>query len=405
MEALLDKQFSAIEKLQLYKVGALFMEPGTGKSRTAIELVRSVNDVDYVLCLAPFRSINPLIEGTGIKDEVAKWGGFDCETEFIGIETLSSSSRTYLNIYSKLETKKRAFIIVDESLKIKNFEAQRTKRIVELGKLVEYKLILNGTPLSRNLLDIWAQMEFLSPKILNMGTAEYKNTFCEWTKVTKRIGNKVFTKEWINKYHNVDYLFKLIGHYVYEADLDLEIQQQYIDVSYIVDDEAKAEYKRLKEKYLDNEMLLAMNNNIFLEMTQKMQHTYCCTEDKFDVVKRIIESNNAEKIIIYCKYIASREECKKRFPNVTVLSIQSESMSLNLQSKNITIFFDKTWDYANRKQGKHRTYRTGQLETCMFYDLTGNVGLEDLINKNVEKKQSLLDYFKSKSINELKKEL
>lgn len=44
----------------------------------------------------------------------------------------------------------KTFIVCDESLKIKNWDAKRTKRIVQLGSYTEYKLILNGTPLSRN---------------------------------------------------------------------------------------------------------------------------------------------------------------------------------------------------------------------------------------------------------------
>lgn len=405
MQALLDSQTSAIEKLRAYKVGALFMDAGTGKTRSAMELVRSVPEVDVVIWLAPFRSIHPKVEGSGIQDEVAKWGGFDCETIFCGIETLSSSDRTYLELYAKLEKAHRAFIVVDESLKVKNFKAKRTQRLIELGKLVEYKLILNGTPISRNLLDLWAQMWFLSPRILNMDFAEFKNTFCEYTTMTKRIGDKKVSKEWINRYHNVDHLYSLIDHYVFEADLQLNIKQQWLDISYEVDQDKRKEYQFLKEKYLDNEVLQAMNNNIFLEMTMKMQHTYSCSAEKFKIVDRLLKEHPADKVLVYYKFVIAKEELEKRYPGVTVLSIQSDAMSLNLQEKNVTIFFDKTWDYATIDQAMHRTWRTGQQQDCLFYTLTGDVGLENLINKNVEKKECLLDYFKKKSIDELKKEL
>lgn len=405
MITLLDNQLSAIEKLRQFKVGALFMDAGTGKTRSAMELVRSVEGVDLVLWLAPFRSINPKVEGSGIREEVAKWGGFDCETIFCGIETLSSSDRTYLELYQKLEMAKRPFIVVDESLKVKNWKAKRTQRIIYLGKLAEYKLILNGTPISRNLLDLWAQMWFLSPRILNMDIAEFKNTFCEYTTMTKRIGRRKITREWINRYHNVDYLYSLIDHYVFEADLKLNVAQQWMDIPYELDEEHKDEYQFLKEKYLDNEKLEAMNNNIFLEMTMKMQHTYSCSSEKFAAVDRLLKTYRPERVLIYYKFVDAKEELEKRYPDVTVLSIQSDTMSLNLQDKFVTIFFDKTWDYATIDQAMHRTWRTGQQADCYFYTLTGNVGLETLINKNVEKKENLLDYFKKKSVEELKKEL
>jgi SNF2 family DNA or RNA helicase len=68
------------------------------------------------------------------------------------------------------------FLIVDESIKMKNFEAKE-QRMLTLGAMVEYKLILNGTPITKNVMDIWSQIHFLSPLILRMDYAEFKNTF------------------------------------------------------------------------------------------------------------------------------------------------------------------------------------------------------------------------------------
>jgi SNF2 family DNA or RNA helicase len=392
MQILLNDQLTAIEKLRQFKVGALFMEPGTGKTRAAYELVRSVHECDYILWLTPFQTkVNLLTElrqcDSGINFLWQK-------LEIIGIETISSSDRTYLRLMDSLSKASCPFIIVDESLKIKNWDAIRTKRIIELGKIAQYKLVLNGTPISRNLLDIWAQMEFLSPKILGMCLAEFENTFCEYIKVTKRIGYRSWIRKFIKKYHNVDYLYSLIGHYVYECDLQLEIGKQYLDLDYRIDGETLEQYQYLKEHYLDNEKLMAMNNNIFLELTQKMQHLYCTVDDKFTQVSQIIRDVAKEKVLIYCKFIASRQECEKRFPGVRIMSYGMHSFGLNLQDYNMIIFFDKTFDYAQRLQAERRIFRTGQKETCYYYDLTGDVGLEKLINDNISKKTDLLDYFK-----------
>jgi len=374
------------------------MEPGTGKTRTACELIKSVTGIDYILWLTPFATKENLLT------EIAKCGGFNIPVDIIGIETISSSDRVYLEITRKLENS-NAFIVCDESLKIKNWEAIRTKRIIELSKLVEYKLILNGTPISRNLLDVWAQFQFLSPRILNMDIAEFKNTFCEYTTMTKRIGNRKITREWINKYHNVDYLFSLIHHYVYECDLSLEVKKQYIEIAYSIEPELKEKYNFLKEKYLDDETLQAKNNNIFLEMTQKMQHTYCCSPEKFSAVNHILCQNNQEKVLIFCKYLDSSFLLKEQFPNVAIHTFGKSSFGLNLQNYNIIIYFDKTWDYAQLTQSEYRIYRTGQTEDCIYYNLTGDVGLEKLINQNIEKKQDLLEYLKGLTVKELKEVL
>ena len=183
--------------------------------------------------------------------------------------------------------------------------------------------------------------------------------------------------------------------------MKLDIKQYWNVLSYKLDDESKKEYYRLKEKYLDNEMLMWKNNNIFLEMTQKMQHTYSCTDAKFMALERHFLTHPEEKHIIYCKYIDSREECEKRFPKATVLSYQRESLSLNLQHLPYTIFFDKNWDYALRHQGSRRNYRSGQEFDCRYWDLTGDVGLESLIDSNIDKKTGQAEYFKGITKEEL----
>ena len=161
----------------------------------------------------------------------------------------------------------------------------------------------------------------------------------------------------------------------------------------------------MKEKYLDDETLELKNNNIFLEMTQKMQHSYCCTQSKFDVVDKLFEDIPQEKTIIFCKYVSSRDACAKRYPKSMVLSYQKESMGLNLQNFNYTIYFDKIWDLALRIQSGRRTFRTGQEYDCKYYDLTGDVGLEYLIDNNIRKKVSMTEYFKGKTKEQLKEVL
>jgi SNF2 family DNA or RNA helicase len=397
MQNLLDNQAYAIEKLKKFKVGALFMEAGTGKTRAAYELVKSVSDCDYVLWLTPFRTKQNL------RIELDKWAAYDIHIE--GIESLSSSDKLMLTLIKKLESSKNPFIIVDESLKIKNWSAKRTQRIIELGRLATYKLILNGTPVSRNLLDVWAQMDFLSPRILNMDIAEYKNTFCEYTKITKRIGNQTKSREFITKYHNIDYLYSLIKHYVFEADLHLSIKQQYIEQTYTIEPQIKEEYDLLKKKYLDDEKLQWIKQNIFLELTQKMQHLYCCAEQKFALIDDVIKAHGIENVIVFTKYIASNEELRRRYEHLIVLSYQKDALGLNLQKYKVTVFFDKIWDYALRLQATRRTFRTGQQHDCIYYDFTGNVGLENLIDKNIEKKCDMLDYFRKHSIQEIKSQL
>lgn len=404
MQTLLDDQTKAKTHLQNWRVGALFMEAGTGKTRVAIEIVNE-SPCDLVAWIGPLQTIKPKPGISSVIDEINKWGGFKSDVIYTGIESLQSSDRIYLNLRDRIAKASNPFIVVDESLKIKNADAKRTKRLHDLCQFSTYKLILNGTPITRNLLDLKPQMDFLSTKILNMSDAEFKNTFCEYTRITKRMGFKSFTKEFITGYENIDYLYSLIRHYVYECDLTLSVKQYYNNINYNLSEEHQKEYDFLKEKYLDNEMLQWKNNNIFLEMTQKMQHTYCCTPEKFEALDILFKEIDESKTIIYCKYVDSREACEKYFKKATVLSYQKESLGLNLQHLRNTIYFDKNWDYALRVQSGRRTFRTGQEYDCRYWDLTGNVGLENLIDANISKKVSMAEYFKGKTKEQIKEVL
>ena len=400
-----NDQKAAKSHLSDWRGGALFMEAGTGKTRVAVEIANETT-ADLVVWIGPLRTIKPKEGISSIIDEINRWGGFKAPVIFFGVESISQSDRIFLELRNTIEKANNPFIIVDESLKIKNSQAKRTKRLMELSHLAKYKLILNGTPISKNLMDLKPQMDFLSHKILSMSDAEYKSTFCEYTKVTKYFGGRRgYTKEFITGYENIDYLYSLIRHYVYECDLKLNVSQQYSVLNYELSEKDREDYNFLKTKYLDNEMLMWKNNNIFLEMTQKMQHAYCCSESKFEAVQDLFEKTDPEKTIIYCKYINSRKECEKRFPKATVLSYQKESFGLNLQHLSNTIYFDKNWDYALRIHSTRRTFRTGQEYDCHYWDLTGDVGLEIMIDNNIEKKIDMAEYFKGKTKEELREVL
>jgi hypothetical protein len=398
MNTYTEQQQQAIDHLREWRVGALFMEPGTGKTRAAMTLINSTPCSDCFW-------IGPLRTFPAIQMEMAKWGGMRMPTSCWGVESLSMSDRIYMNLLSEVEKARDPFIVVDESLKIKNAEAKRTQRVLEIGKRARWKLVLNGTPVTRNLMDMWPQMEFLSPKILSMSLREFKNTFLKWTRVTKRDGYRQYTKEYVTGMENVDYLHSLIRHYVYECDLQLKIQQKWHTVGYNISDESRERYNEVKDDYLKDEMLEWRNNNIFMAMTTDMQRTYHTDEAKLDAVRMILRDVDPRKTIIFCRWVDSRELCQDTFKDCAVLSMQKESLGLNLQQYTTTIYFDKVWDYALYQQSTRRTFRTGQEQDCHYYELTANTGLDAMIDKNIRNKVTMSEYLKRVSLEELRKTL
>lgn len=163
-----NNQIEAFKKFKKLKVGALFMKMGSGKTKVAIELV-DYNKCDLLIYIAPFSTLN------NIEKEFLKW---NLKTKYIliGYETIQSSDKKYLWLLEKIKNK-RNFIIADESIFIKNEETKRFKRLYEIRKKCEYALILNGTPLTKNEWDLYNQMYFLSPLIIDMDRKEFLNVF------------------------------------------------------------------------------------------------------------------------------------------------------------------------------------------------------------------------------------
>ena len=386
MKALSVEQQQAIHQLESLKVGALFMEPGTGKTRAAIELVNS-SQTDYCLFLVPFQTKKNL------KDELHKWH-LTKPYRIEGIESLSNSDRLYIELINNLAMYQKPFIVVDESLKIKNYNAKRTQRILRLGKESYYRLILNGTPLSKNILDLWTQMQFLSPKILKMTFDQFKNTFIEYIIFHTMYGRQ----EQIKSFANMEYLYSLIKPYVFDAKLKLGITEQDIDVPYEITD--KMAYQEAKKCFLT--ALSSFDKDVeFLAHTTKMQMSYSMDAGKLNVGKQLI-SELKTPTIIFCRYVTTKDALQALFPQCLVLTYGKGALGLNLQKYKNIVFWDKTWDYAQLEQAKRRIYRIGQTKNVHYYNLTGDVGLEKMMNTCINHKVSLLNMFKQVSRKEIK---
>ena len=210
------------------------MKMGTGKTKVALELV-NYNNVDLLVYVSPFSTLS------NVKAEIKKWG-INCKYILVGYETLSSSDRTYLNLLNNVKDKK-AFIIADESIFIKNEKTKRFKRLCEIRKYCKYALILNGTPLTKNEWDLYNQMEFLSPLILNMSREEFLNTF--FKKITYKKSKHhehIFYK--FSKI-NAELLYKMISPYIFECDLQFDKKE----TTKII----KIPYSNANEYYIEKE--------------------------------------------------------------------------------------------------------------------------------------------------------
>lgn len=386
-----EKQQQAFEKLNRLKVGALFMEMGTGKTKVALDLIASkAHKVDYILWVCPC-SLKQEIES-----EKEKWHP-ELVLDIVGVESISQSDRIYLETLRKIENK-RVFIVVDESLKIKNKWAKRTKRVLDLGSKAEYKLILNGTPLSKNVLDLWTQMEFLSPKILDMTYPQFRNTYCEYY-VRGKLKGKVKSQ------HNIPHLISKIEPYIFDADLEIKTKKNYHNYTYTLKHDE--EYQAIKDKYLDKPDDL--QDFEFYAMITELQRCYC--RDKKTTLDAVIEDIQ-EPVIVFVKFLDSipdgalridgaikdRKAVIERFREnggALYITYGCGAYGLNLQFCHNVIFAEHCWDYAQKIQAEARVYRMGQQCDVHYYNLWADTGLEKMIETNLKRKSGLLDDVKT----------
>ena len=237
-----EHQEKASNKLSKIKVGALYMEMGTGKTRTALELIKQRLDkgkVNHILWLCPCSVKESL------KRDILKHCKGDLSMFTIcGIETLSSSIRANA-ILLRLVKERDVYLVVDESNLVKNHMAQRTKNVIRLSKYCKYKLILNGTPISRNEKDLFSQWYILDWRIL--GYQSFWSFAANHLEYDERIPGK------INRCLNTDYLVKKIAPYTYQVKkeecLDLP-EKTYKTQYYNLTDSQHWHYKKVADDLL-----------------------------------------------------------------------------------------------------------------------------------------------------------
>lgn len=189
------KHLEAMQDLPAY---AVLFEPGLGKSKVAIDdacIARGMGAIRdaAVVCPNSIKSnwvdeiekhspeeVDVFVYDPSKKKQAQAFidkPGVRMRWFIIAVESLSSGEgRRFLEAFLRSTA---CSLIVDESSRIKTYNADRTKALLALAPLASRRRILSGTPFSKGLQDGWAQFSFLSPRILNgQNYFAFRNTFC-----------------------------------------------------------------------------------------------------------------------------------------------------------------------------------------------------------------------------------
>lgn len=184
---------------------ALFGEQGTGKTYMILDDVESLHwngDVDGFIVISPKG-----VHTNWINREMPKHWNFDYnavaykpKVKYVTnafAEMMASSKlavftinfeaavtkQGYEMLLEFLRTKKKVYMVIDESHRIKNPNSKRTKMILALAPLAAFRRIATGTATPNSPPDMFSQAEFLAPGQGILGTRSYRSFVATYTKL------------------------------------------------------------------------------------------------------------------------------------------------------------------------------------------------------------------------------
>lgn len=410
------------------------MEMGTGKTRTALELINirlNKARINHVIWLCPC-SVKE-----NLRRDIIKHTGYE-QSELIticGIETLSSSIKANVQLLKLVETC-NCYLIVDESNLVKNHKAKRTQNIIKLAEKCKYKMILNGTPLTRNEADLYSQWYILDWRILG-----YKSF---WSFSANHLEYDDAGR--IRRCLNTDYLVEKIAPYSYQIKKSecLDLPPKTYETEYFkITSEQDEHYSMVADSLLFS--LDELQPHTIYRFFTALQDVISgfrvdTSEDKIKTsnffknpldnpriqkLLDVLDWISDEKVIIFCKYtqeindiveilnkkysddiaVAFNGELnqKKRQKNLDkfinnsrylVANKQCGAYGLNLQFCSYIVYYSNDWDYGTRSQSEDRVHRMGQEKNAHIIDICATDTLDERIINCLNKKENLVDSFK-----------
>lgn len=397
-------QEAAFAQFARLRVGALFMEQGMGKTRLALHLIaHRAAKLDAVLWVAPC-SVTATIEA-----EIARWGS-DVPVRVLGYETLSQSGRTWLEVLQWVR-RPRLLVVADESIFIKNLKSKRTTRMYELRKHADYALVLNGTPLTRDLWDIKRQMDFLSPKIIATDDRAYRQRYFRECRTVDEWGAERIWYE--SSTVNVAHLQSLIAPYVFEARLDLGIAEVDHRVVHAASETTREDYERTRDVFLQEWNDSQGSEIVLYQLFSHLSRIAATDPAKCASIAAAVAGQHC---LVFCNYLeeqrliaaalgeehllvngestpAERAALFERSHVEKVpmlLTYGVGSFGLNLQHIADAHFASPTFDYGRTTQAGSRIRRIGQAaDTIAYTHHLSEHGIDRMILKNYQRKDWL----------------
>mgnify|MGYP000082115219 FL=1 len=429
--------------------GFLF-EMGCGKTLTAIAVAGTLyaeRKINKLLVVAPtsvcsvwpedfgkfadFPHLEKIMLGTKSQrlKQLKELESFPCEALKVAVINYESVWRD--DIFDKLVEFNADMIICDESQRIKTHDAQQSKAMHQLGDLARYKLILSGTPVQNNAVDLYSQYRFLDPTVFGSNFYKFRNRFCV-------MGG--FNRRQIVNYKDLDLLIKKEHSIAYRVTKKeaLDLPEQTFETRYItLTPSEKKLYNTLKKESateLANGGTISAST-VLTKLLRLQQFTggfviadgeekpQQIGSGKINALEDIVDDyviDSGKKLVIFARFraeldliqklldkkklkygviygdikLSDRGEIVKDFQEneetkVFLAQIDTAGLGITLTAADTCVYYSVNFNYAAYSQSLARIHRIGQRNTCTYIHLTTKGTVDELIMKALHKKEDL----------------
>lgn len=451
---LMPHQEAAIAKVLPPRVGALFMDMGTGKSLALLALAAlRAGKWDRLIWVTPCALRDNVVEQirahTDLEPEqVYRWDDRTTSATLppqalvhvVGMESLGSSSRAVV-AFAALVTD-RSFVAVDESSGIKGWQAKRTQRLIHMSARARYRLVMTGTPITQGAVDLYSQMRFLSPKILGYNSFYgFARNHLEFEQKRDSTGRRRRTGR-IVRSHNVDVLAAKMSPYVYQVRKDecLTLPDKLHETRHCtLTLDQRRRYDQAKHEILQMLEYDDWSPIRIFHLYTALQSIVCGFWNRTDpatgraeviemrshrlamLLQTLEEIPEGEPVIVWCKYhhaieqisaalteqgmgevlrpyhgeMSERERAASlqawRERGGYLLATQAAGgYGLTLTEAAYSVFYADSFKFSERLQAEDRTHRIGQTRRPVYITLTAIDCIDTRIRKALDKKGDAL---------------
>lgn len=395
---------------------SLFMEQGTGKTIPSLyrilDLLRS-GKIEDALVVAPKSAL-----GAWERD-IEHFEELDREILRDNI-TLINYDKVWRGEEKSPYYKKYGCIILDEAHAIKNRTSRRSKFLLKIASLADYRYLLTGTPIGNGQLEnIWALYCFLDPYI-DRGRV-YSRIFKEYMEENASGEYKGSYMEFqsryciLNMYHkptsyiNVKELQSIINDHSYRVKkIDcLDLPEKLPDEVIYCELKEKALYKKLHNDsaILEYEILAENPLSRMIKLRQlcaghiKTEKELIETKtEKLEILEELIEGyEDDKKLVIFADFKYSirkitellmrlkikhivldgdqkvktiwRQFQADKSIRVIVCQYQTASAGIDLFASDTIIYYEPQLRSNTLEQSRDRIHRTGQKNKCSYIHL------------------------------------